>query len=58
MKKLGVLVLATGMLLGVSGCSEGEKREVFEWVAVLEDGRQMDCINTAGGTSCDWANAR
>lgn len=59
MKKLGVLALAAGMLLGVSGCTaEGVQVEVHEWVAVLNDGREMDCISASGGISCDWANAR
>lgn len=59
MKKLGVLVLAAGMLLGMTGCTpEGAQQDVYEWVAVLEDGRKMDCINASGGVSCDWANAR
>lgn len=57
MKKLGVLALAAGMLLGVSAC-EGEHKDVHEWVAVLDDGRKMDCIKASGGVSCDWANAR
>lgn len=59
MKKLGVLALATGLLLGVSGCStEGYERKVYEWTTTLSDGRTLDCITGNGGISCDWANAR
>lgn len=67
MKKLGVLVLAAGMLLGVSGCGNDRVAEMnnkstrSEFTLHLSDGREVLCIQVQGisyGLSCDWDNAK
>ena len=65
MKKLGGLVLAAGMLLGVSGCAPDDadlnvRESAVEMTVHLNDGREVLCIvvDNYSNTSCDWPNAR
>ena len=64
MKKLGTIVLALGLVLGMSACSSRDPRtnvkdSAEEMTVLLSDGRELFCIKVgAYGVSCDWATAK
>lgn len=62
MKKLGVLVLAAGMLLGLSACDTSaettHQNSSYEFTMHMDDGREVLCVKAGHGMSCDWENAK
>lgn len=64
MKKLGTMVLAAALLLGMSACVSRDaatnvKHSYEEMTIILDDGRELFCVKAgAYGISCDWANAK
>lgn len=64
MKKLGTMVLALALVLGMSACTSRDPRtnvkdSVEEMTVRLSDGRELFCVKAgAYGISCDWANAK
>ena len=64
MKKLGTMILALALVLGMSACTSRDprtnvKNSAEEMTVRLSDGRELLCIKVgAYGISCDWDTAK